>query len=151
MNLNLRYEAEGTCDDPRREENLAMAMGWLQKAYDGRLAIPTVEGWLNPEDDGNVAEGVLVLMWWTKHPEVNPVVCCLDTPTQRAMYWEVPGDAPGWNDYWADRFQRDSQKLDREMNRGEDGQKLSAFRLGTVVEVVEFLEGSLRAYKESTH
>lgn len=152
MKLNLTHEASHGKGDMSGAEALSMAMGWLQKAREGRMGIPTAQGFVDPVDGGIEPEGVLVLMWWTKHPTINPVVITLDTPKQRAVYWEVPFDEDeGWNDYWADRFARDAEKLDREMNRGENGDKLSCFRLGTVAEVVDFIEGSLRAYEKSTH
>ena len=150
--MKLIEESTGTGWDPATMQHQAAAMAWLERAREGRMMIPTVTGMVDPRDGGIEPDGILVLMWWTRHPAINPVVVMLDTPERRTVYWEVPGpDAEGWNDYWSDRFTRDADRLDREMNRGERGKKLSAFRLGTIAEVVDFIEGSLRAYKEQAH
>ena len=152
MTLNQTQEHSGPGDDLEGEKYRAMAMGWLQRAREGRMRMPTVEGMVEPTHGGIEPEGLLALFWWKKHPSLNPVVVIFDTPTHRMVYWEVPGrDAAGWNDYWADRFANDAERLDREMNRGEEGQQVAAFSLGTIADVADFIEGSLRAYEKSTH
>jgi hypothetical protein len=144
MSLTLRSEVVGFPGTPESENTRAMTRQWLQDAKDGRFLMCTSEGWIEPPEP----VGILTLFWWTRHPEANPVVLVYDDHKTRAIAWEIPGE---WNDYWADRFQRDAEELDRQINRGEEGKRLSSFRLGTVVEVADFIMGSLDAYKEQAN
>jgi hypothetical protein len=144
MNLTLRSEVNappGTLDS---ENTRAMTHQWLQDAKDGKLLMPTSEGWLRPPE----AVAILAVFWWTRHPEANPVVLVFDDHQTRAIAWELPGE---WNPYWCDRFQSDAEELDRQMNRGEEGKRLSSFRLGTIAELADFIMGSLSAYQEQAH
>lgn len=144
MSLTLRSEINAPPGTPDGEKGRAMALQWLHDAKEGRFLMPTAEGWIEPPEP----IGILTLFWWTRHPEVNPVVMVFDDEKTRAIVWELPSE---WNAYWCDRFRRDAEELDRQMNRGEEGKRLSAFRLGTIAELADFIMGSIDAYKEQAN